>query len=81
MPVLRHGLLGSEGSIELVMAWVSVPDLTVVASRQRYTALGGNVVRFESLDDTFTADLSFDNDGLVVDYPGLARRVPAADGR
>jgi hypothetical protein len=81
MPVLRHGLLGSEGSIELVMAWVSVPDLTVVASRQRYTALGGNVVQFESLDDTFTADLSFDTDGLVVDYPGLARRVRAADGR
>jgi hypothetical protein len=80
MPVLRHDLLGSEGSVELVMAWVSVPDLTVSASRQRYTALGDNVVRYDSLDGTFSAELAFDSDGLVVDYPDLARRVPTAGG-
>jgi hypothetical protein len=77
MPVLRHDLLRSEGSIDLVLAWVSVPDLAVMVSRQRYTALGDNVVRFESLDDTFSADLEFDTDGLILEYPGLARRMSA----
>jgi uncharacterized protein len=80
MPVLRHGLLEASEPVELLTAWVSVPDLTVHASRQRYTGLGGRLVRFESLDDTFTADISFDEDGLVVDYPGTARRLSGSSG-
>jgi uncharacterized protein len=75
MPVLRHGLLAGGESVDLLMAWVSVPDLTVHASAQRYTALGGGRVRFESDDGSFTADIQFDADGLVVDYPGIARRL------
>jgi uncharacterized protein len=80
MPVLRHGLLQDTGSFEFVMAWVSVPDLAVHADGQRYTGLGGGVVRFESLDDSFTADIRFDDDGLVVDYPGIARRLTGTSG-
>ena len=79
MPVLRHGLLRGGGPVDFLMAWVSVPDLGVRASRQRYTlvrtASAGAVVRYESLDSDFTADITFDQDGLVVDYPGLARRA------
>jgi hypothetical protein len=36
---------------------------------------GGGTYRFVSLDGGFTADLPVDLDGLVVDYPGLFRRV------
>ncbi len=79
MPVLRHGLLRGGRPVDFLMAWVSVPDLAVSASRQRYTfvrAQGeGAVVRYESLDSDFTADITFDRDGLVVDYPGIARRT------
>jgi len=79
MPVLRHGLLRGGGPIDLLMARVSVPDLGVRASRQRYTFVrtgsAGAVVRYESLDSDFAADITFDQDGLVVDYPGLARRA------
>ena len=76
MPVLRHGLLEGAGSADFLMAWVSLPDLAVHAAPQRYTAVrdlpeGRRLVRFESLDDPFTADLTFDRDGLVVDYPDL----------
>jgi hypothetical protein len=77
MPVLRHGLLGGGGPVQLLMAWVSVPDLTVQPSAQRYTHLRRSattsVVRFES--EAFRADIVFDADGLVVDYPGIARRA------
>lgn len=77
MPVLRHRLL-EDGQVDLVMAWVSVPDLTIEVSPQRYTHLrrladGGAVVRFES--ESFQADITFDASGFVVDYPGLARRA------
>ena len=36
---------------------------------------GGGLYRFLSLDGGFTADLLVDADGLVLDYPGLFRRV------
>jgi hypothetical protein len=80
MPVLRHGLLFGGGSVELRMAWVSVPDLGVHASGQRYTFVRAedkrSVVRYEATDGDFTADITFDRDGIVVDYPGIGRRLP-----
>jgi uncharacterized protein len=80
MPVLRHDLLRTGRSVELLMAWVSVPDLGVHPSPQRYTSLGTRPdgrhrIRYESLDGPFTAEVAFDADGLVVDYPGIARRL------
>ena len=79
MPVLRHRLLSGGGPVDLLMAWVSVPDLGIFPSRQRYTlvrrASQAIVVRFESLDNPFVADITFDDHGLVRDYPGLARGI------
>ena len=79
MPVLRHGLHRSGGPVDFVMAWISVPDLTVSASEQRYTFLRHqgrlSVVRYEGSHRSFVGDLELDDDGLVVRYPGLATRV------
>ena len=75
MPVRRLALHEAAGSHDLAMAWVSVPDLAVHRSPQRYQHLRPGVVRFASLDSDFTADLELDADGLVVRYPGLAERV------
>jgi uncharacterized protein len=79
MPVLRHGLLEGGGPVDFLMAWVSVPDLAVHASRQQYRFVrsrgGVAIVRYRSLDSDFVADLSFDADGLVIDYPGIGRRA------
>jgi hypothetical protein len=77
MPVLRHDLLDAGDPVDFQMVWVSVPDLAVHPSAQRYTPVRKSddvsVVRYE--DENFQADIVFDRDGLVVDYPGLARRV------
>ncbi|MFD0265072.1 putative glycolipid-binding domain-containing protein [Streptomyces sp. NPDC127106] len=73
MPVRRHGLhlAGAAGpGRRFLMAWVSVPDLAVVPSEQTYTPLGGGRVRYSS--GSFSSDVVFDGDGLVLDYPGLA---------
>lgn len=80
MPVLRHALLRGGGPIDFHMAWVSVPDLGVHFSDQRYRFVRGDqdqyVIRYEDLGGRFVADLTFDQDGLVLHYPGLARRLP-----
>ena len=80
MPVLRHRLHEAGGPVDFLVAWVSVPDLAVRPSRQRYTFVrrepNARIVRFESLDATFAADIAFDRHGVVLDYPGIARHVP-----
>jgi hypothetical protein len=80
MPVLRHGLhraLSDPGPAAFLMAWVSVPDLATYPSRQRYWLIGehkqGSVIGFESGD--FRAEIVFDGEGFVVDYPGIATRA------
>ncbi|GAA0477543.1 putative glycolipid-binding domain-containing protein [Streptomyces olivaceiscleroticus] len=77
MPLLRHGLHRAPGTHEFVMAWVSVPELAVQPSRQRYEHLArteeGALVRYSS--GTFQRDLECDGDGLIVGYPDLAQRT------
>ncbi len=79
MPVLRHRLHEQPGDVTFAMAWVSVPDLRVLRSEQRYTHVTvdarGRVVRYEGLHRGYVDELAFDDDGIVVHYPGLARRV------
>ncbi|EHN12206.1 hypothetical protein PAI11_08820 [Patulibacter medicamentivorans] len=79
MPVRRHQLDRRPGREDIAVAWVSLPDLAVHRSQQRYEHLADGSVRFTSLDDDeshgFTADLRLDRHGLVVEYPQLARRV------
>jgi hypothetical protein len=74
MPVRRHRLHEQPGTADFAMAWVSLPDMKVHLSRQRYEHLAPGKVRFSD-DSGFTADLELDSDGFVVAYPGLAQRV------
>jgi hypothetical protein len=78
MPILREGFQAG-GSGDFVMAFVRMPTLRVEASPQRYEhvrrAEDGSVVRYISRDGDFTADLELDAEGLLIDYPRLARRV------
>jgi uncharacterized protein len=79
MPVLRHDLLHGGGRVDFLMAWIGVPDLSVIPSRQRYTFVRTDglisVVRYESSSRDFVADIVFDEDGLVLEYPLLGHRV------
>ena len=73
MPVRRHRLHQQPGAVDFEMAWVSLPDLAVQRLHQRYEHLAPGRVRYSS--GAFTADLELDAEGLVVTYPGLARRA------
>lgn len=58
------------------MAWIHAPDLTVQPQPQAYTRLAERRYLFESLDGSgFRAELPVDEDGIVLDYPDLFRRV------
>ena len=74
-PIRREPLAVGERR-EFRMAWVFAPDLTVEAQPQAYTRLADRLYLFESLDGSgFAAELPVDDDGVVLDYPGLFRRV------
>ena len=75
LPIRRLGLLKAEPMVahRVSVAWVLLPSLEIVQADQIYTALGDGRVRFAN--ETFSADLVVDDEGFVVEYPGLARRA------
>jgi uncharacterized protein len=83
MPILRHRLTeAGSWADDFLMVWISVPDLQLHLSPQRYTHVcdAGEtpaVVLFESVGegDDFRAEVQVDRDGLVVDYPQMATRI------
>jgi hypothetical protein len=56
------------------LAVVDFPSLEVTPDPQRYTRLGPSSYRFDSLDSDFTAELTVDDDSIVVTYPELFER-------
>jgi hypothetical protein len=73
LPVWRDRVLEGGEARDYVMQFVSVPELEVTESEQRYEPLGGRRLRYRSGD--FAAELDFDADGIVLHYEGLAERV------
>ena len=65
---IRRLALAVGGRAEIVAAWVRFPDLEVQPLRQRYRRLTGD--RYEYASDSFQAELTVDEHGLVVDYAG-----------
>jgi hypothetical protein len=74
MPVLRER---DSLPAEFVMAWVDVPSLEVVRSDQRYEPIDEHRVRYADPGhrEGFNAELTLDDDGLLVRYEYLAERV------
>lgn len=77
IPVRRLGLHKQSGEHKLPVVYVRLPDLSVQLVRQVYRSapVAGEPAVVSFQQDDFTADLTVDGNGLVMDYPGLARRV------
>ena len=58
----------------ILAAYIRLPDLAVEPAAQDYTQLGPTRFRYRSQSSGFTAELTVDADGLVVDYPPIWRR-------
>jgi uncharacterized protein len=75
LPIRRLRLEDGERHVIRVV-YVDVPSLQVRAVEQAYTCIGPNGrYRYEGLDTGFTADITVDENGLVLDYPGLFTRI------
>jgi len=75
LPIRREPMAIGERR-QFLMAWVFAPDLTVHPQPQAYTRLADRLYLFENLDGSdFRAELAVDEDGVVLDYPDLFRRV------
>jgi hypothetical protein len=76
---IRRLALAPGTSAELQVVYLSVPDLSVRPVRQRYTCLSrsedGAVYRYEGLETGFRAEVTVDNQGVVVDYANIWKRV------
>ncbi len=74
-PIRRETMTVGERR-EFRMAWIVAPDLTVHPQPQAYTRLTDRLYLFENLDGSgFKAELPVDEEGVVLDYPGLFRRM------
>jgi hypothetical protein len=73
LPIRRLGLRVGQ-SADIITAYVAVPELTVAPDPQRYTRVARSSYLYESRDSPFSATITVDDDGLVVDYPGLFER-------
>jgi len=76
LPIRRAPLYVGE-TRRFWMAYIPADTLEPFADEQIYTRLSERVYRFENGegDDHFTADITVDEDGLVVGYPRLFERV------
>ncbi|WGS53515.1 putative glycolipid-binding domain-containing protein [Paraburkholderia sp. D15] len=76
LPIRRLQL--AEGQREPIsVAYISTPDLQVTRAEQAYSCIALNsVYRYEGIFRDFTAELTVDEDGLVIDYPTLFTRLP-----
>nr|WP_042184500.1 putative glycolipid-binding domain-containing protein [Kibdelosporangium sp. MJ126-NF4]CEL16342.1 FIG00822637: hypothetical protein [Kibdelosporangium sp. MJ126-NF4]CTQ94266.1 FIG00822637: hypothetical protein [Kibdelosporangium sp. MJ126-NF4] len=77
LPIRRLGLHRESARHELPVVYVSLPDLSVRVSHQTYTtvSVGEDSSVITYADESFTADVTVDSSGFVIEYPRLARRV------
>ena len=75
LPIRRLSLAAGE-SRDIRVLYVRVPAMSGEAVEQRYACLEtGRRYRYEGLFRGFVAEIEVDADGLVLDYPGLCRRL------
>ena len=76
---IRRLALAPGWATEITVVYVEVPSLRVGVSRQRYRCLTwgptGGAYRYENGAGDFTAEITVDADGLVLEYPQIARQV------
>lgn len=70
LPIRRLNLAIGEG-MRVRAAWLRFPSLSLEPFEQKYTRTGEMTYRFESSDGKFERELTINDAGLVVDYPGL----------
>ena len=73
----RLDLTPADGPVEQKMLYVPFDNFAPFVDEQRYVCREtGRRYRYEAVDGSFDAEIEVDEDGLVVSYPPLFRRMP-----
>ena len=73
LPVRRTGVYRGDGdSVTLPVVYVRVPDLSVDVATISYSPGSDGIKLHSPVADT---TITVDNDGFILDYPGLATRI------
>jgi len=76
LPVRRLGLHREDARHDLRVVFVALPSLEVCRVSQTYRTVSlGEPAVISVSSDSFEVELTVDVDGLVLEYPGLARRT------
>ena len=73
LPIRRAGLHRITETVTLPVVYVYLPELTVTAAEITYTGLGGGAIELRS--PVAETTVIVDDEGFIVDYPGLAERI------
>jgi hypothetical protein len=78
LPIRRLDLGADRPAVTLSMVYVPFDTFAPTIDGQCYRCLQpGRLYRYQALDRSFAADLTVDQDGLVIDYPTLFERAPS----
>ncbi|MDL9937721.1 putative glycolipid-binding domain-containing protein [Gordonia sp. ABSL1-1] len=72
LPIRRLGLTAGSPAVEVPVVYVYLPDGAVEPAKLTYTPQENGIA---IVSPVATSTLSVDDNGFVVDYPGLATRV------
>lgn len=75
LPIRRLNLAVGESSGSVTAAWVSFPDLRLQPLPQEYKRLTKDRYLYTSNEAAFRAEILVNDNGLVLDYQNLWRRV------
>jgi hypothetical protein len=72
---IRRVRLEREKPQRFRMVWVPLDTLVPFVDEQVYTRIDDTRVHYQAADGSFEATITIDEDGFVLDYPGLFRRI------
>ena len=75
LPIRRLRLDTGQSSGPVMAAWVRFPDLTLQPLSQAYVRVSDQQYRYSSRGETFVAQITVDDEDLVLDYEGFWQRV------
>ncbi len=74
LPVKRLPFELQESKL-LDMLYINLPEFELQKVQQRYTRTGPQEYLYDNVSTDFTAQLPFDENDIVIDYPGIFRRI------
>lgn len=74
LPIKRLQFEANESKL-LDMLYIKLPEFELQKVQQRYTRLNSHEYQYDNVTTDFTADLPFDENGILKDYPGLFNRI------